>query len=293
MIRKLHVRMSAVLAVCLGLTFPGFAGDKDHDETEGGIIGTGITGVVTAVGNVSVNGENVWIPAGLAAKAAANLMPGHVVAMKVTPHNAEWRAVTLKQVFALVGPLERDSYNNWSVLGSILFGLDDSGLEPGDWVAVSGLWNRDGVTVSRVDHVEPGIAQVSGSYLGADADGAVKIGTSRLFGDALSGLAPGEFVQVSGRPSGNGIEVEAVDAGLYDNPVQVSLIEGYFSPARGDNGLYTVYGSGLIAYTENPQMLDILTRTRMCGVDGQLVTDADQDSVPAHLHKTLERLNCR
>ncbi|MCB2136571.1 MAG: hypothetical protein KDE08_11615 [Rhodobacteraceae bacterium] len=54
---------------------------------------------------------------------------------------------------------------------------------------------------------------------------------------------------------------------MFDAGVGVVQAEGYLSPPRAA-GMYTLLGSGLIAYTDRPEMIDATERSLRCGYGG-------------------------
>lgn len=248
------------------------------EEREGGIVGTGIAGTITHLGSINVNGQRILIDENMPVfgavrqKDAGELRPGHTVAAVVRQDGENWRALHIRQVLPLVGPIEAISDGQLTVLGSQ---VEIAGLQTdvtiGDWVAVSGLWQGQKVLASRLDPVPEASrqARISGTYFGSDPSGRDVVGGTLINGIKTENLQPGDLVRVFGQPTSGGIEATRLETQLFDGAVKVIQVEGYFSEPQ-PGGLYTVLGSGLIAYTDRPEMIDVESRFVLCGEDGQL-----------------------
>ena len=269
----------------------------NDDDKEGGVIGTGISGTVTALGSIRVNDLVVEFDPELELQSASlgmsavDLRPGHVVAVVAEYVDEVWRAHSIRQVHALIGPVEALADDHLVVLSTrVELTAPIGALTVGDWVAVSGMWQGDLVLASRVDPTSPGIAQISGSYFGAPDTQPARIGGTQLF-DLDDVGEPGAFLTAEGDPVPGGLTVRRRDPGLLDPKVDLVLVEGYFSQPRPD-GLYTVLGSGLVAFTDQPEMIDTTVRTIICGRDGQLLSAAEVEMLSAQ-NPIVRQLGCR
>lgn len=291
-------RILAGIGVMLSLT-TALPATEDADR-EGGIIGTGIVGTITHLGSIHVNGQHIRFDPGQAVEGTAlpitadDLLPGHTVAVVVRPDGLDWQAVHLRQVLPLVGPVTAISGAEATVLGTA---VDLSGIEtrvqPGDWIAVSGLWQQGRVNASRVDLLPPDheTARISGTYLGKDADGRDRIGDTALTGLETRHLSPGDLVRAEGQPGADGLGVIRLETRLFELPVGVVQIEGYYSPPQPD-GLYTVLGSGLVAFTDQPGMITEEERVVRCGGNGQLGSPSANAPLPDEIANAATQLNC-
>ena len=268
------------------------ARDKDIPEAEGGIVGTGIApagiyGVITGLGSIHVNGQRVVYDPGLlvhsplGSMTAEMLEPGDVVAVMADPEGDDWRARSIDRVFALIGPIESVARGSFTVMGSQV--LADAGeLEPGDWVAVSGLWQENALSASDIEPIPPqDHALVQGTWK-RTPDG-VTIGGARLEGISPTHAGPGEVLSAEGQPIPGGISAERLSFGIFPDSAGLVLAEGYLADARDGSGMYILLGSGLVAYTENPGMIDPEQRILSCG------SPADGGTVPQEL---AARLGC-
>jgi hypothetical protein len=255
---------------------------QDSDDTEGGIIGTGIVGTITKLGSIYVNGQHIHLDKELPlagavpAKSAADLRPGHTVAVTVQAQGSDWRALDIRQVLPLVGPVEIDAAGQLAIMGSRISptaSLQDGppDIASGDWLAVSGLWQGDRVLASHIERLAPseGQARVTGTYLGTDISGQTLVGGTVLTGAQPRHLQPGDVLRITGQPSETGIAAQQIETGWFTTQTGLIQVEGYYSPPQPD-GLYTILGSGLVAYTSNPGMIATQNRILQCGTQGRL-----------------------
>ncbi|OED49562.1 hypothetical protein AB838_05735 [Rhodobacteraceae bacterium (ex Bugula neritina AB1)] len=267
-----------LLAIFTAVFSGAMAFAQESEEREGGIIGTGIAGTVTALGSIEVNGQQIRfddtlpVDDSLPGMTAASLRPGHTVAVTVQPEGTGWRALHIRQIWPLAGPVESADNGRLTILGSeVEAGELAKDVEPGDWLAVSGLWQGNRVLASRLDVLPQDYrqARLSGSYLGPDRQGGHLVGGTRLYGWKPEQLQPGVVLRVVGAAVPGGIAASQVETGLFSAGAEVVLIEGYYSDPNPD-GLYTVLGSGLSAFTSNPLMISTDDRVIRCGIQGQL-----------------------
>lgn len=288
--RRAVVRTLQCLALILAATWV-WAGEE-KDEPEGGILGTGIVGTITRLGSIYVNDQHIRFDRSLIvadslgpAGSVADLRPGHTVAVVAQPEGADWRAAYIRQIYPVVGPVEAVRGNRIEVLGTrVVLPTGTAVPEVGTWVAVSGLWRDNRVVATRVDAVPEALreARVSGTFLGRTAGGDVRVGGSRISGIEPRHLRPGMLVRSYGQPVPGGIAANRLETRLVDVPVGVIQVEGYFSPRRAD-GLYTILGSGLVAYSDDPNMVDRSRREVRCGQSGQLDDTSTDSGVVARL----------
>ncbi|MBO9449195.1 hypothetical protein J7426_02925 [Tropicibacter sp. R16_0] len=251
---------------------------KDEDDREGGIIGTGIVGTITELGSIIVNGHRITLDDDMPVAESApgmvakDLIPGLTVAVVVTQGDEAWKALHVRQVLPLIGPVTKIEADHLIVLGTRVktgqLGVD---VRLDDWIAVSGLWRGDAVEASHIARLPKAEqkAQVSGTYLGADAQGHPVVGTTQITGVVPTHLSVGDVIRVEGEAIAGGIQASRLEKGLFDDPVSIVQIEGYHSPPQPD-GLYTVLGSGMVAYTQMPGMISQSERVITCGSDGVL-----------------------
>lgn len=258
---------------------------RDDEEREGGIIGTGIVGTIAQLGSIQVNGLRIRIDDAMPVSGAAvpmtagDLRPGHTVAVVAAHDQDGWRARHIRAVLPLVGQVTALDNGTMTVLGTQVVIADrEQDVHIGDWVAISGLWRDTAVFASRIDRLEGGnhTARLSGSYLGLDRHGNILVGSSVVTGVEPRHLQPGDLVRVSGQAEPGGIAAIQMETGLFDTPVEIVQVQGYFSsPLPG--GLYTILGSGLVAYTGQSEMIDTRIRVIQCGKSGLLYEDRDSD----------------
>ncbi|WP_166418846.1 DUF5666 domain-containing protein [Cochlodiniinecator piscidefendens] len=289
-----------IMFTLLLLTFNHAAFAQDEDDREGGIIGTGIVGTITELGSIYVNEQHIFIDDALEVTGAlghltaADLHPGHVVAVTVHPDGADWRAQSIRQLLTLVGPVEAVDDTGFTVLGTeVALGALIPPPHLGDWVAISGLWQNQIVIASRIDPVHPSYrqARISGTYFGPNEEGRNAIGGTAILGLETRHLQPGDLVRAFGQPTATGIEATRIEHRLFEDAIEVVQIEGYLSPPQ-PSGLYTVLGSGLVAYTDRPEMVDSVNRVILCGENGQFEMLQSTSPVPHERKQVRDRLRC-
>ena len=273
------------------------AAEPDDEEKEGGILGTGIVGTITGLGSIVVNGQTIEFDPGLAihdgvtAATADALAPGHTVAVVAQKEDGAWRAVSIRQVLPLVGPVTVDPGGQLHVLGTQI--VLPSGEEPpmsGDWVAVSGLWQDRQVVASRLERLASGqTARIEGSILDQAPGSPLVVGDTRIAGIVPQHAEIGDVVRAFGAVSQGGLEATRLETGLFLETPSVVLVEGYLSPP-GPAGVYTLLGSNLIAFTQNPTMIDTRIRQFGCGHSGELdaTLPADATTPGANIVEILD-----
>lgn len=253
-------RLGGAMLVVAGLFGGALAQDKapEKEEREGGILGTGIVGTVTALGSIEVNSQRVVFAADMMAEGrlgpmpAADLRPGDVVVAEVVPEGRDWRAMRLEEFLALVGPAAADG----TIAGVAV--RSDAALKEGDWYAVSGLWKGRELMASRIRAVpRQEMVLVRGTYMEGHVGGVVA--------DLPDTVPFGASIAVRIGPAG---DVIAYRRGLFGGQMGKVIVEGYLSPPDAD-GMYTVLGSGLMAQTDQPSMIDPARRGVFCASPGQ------------------------
>ena len=209
---------------------------EPDEEKEGGILGTGIVGTITGLGSIVVNGQTIKFDPGLAisdgvtAATADALAPGHTVAVVAQKEDGAWRAVSIRQVLPLVGPVTIDADGQLHVLGTQI--VPPSGEEPplsGDWVAVSGLWQDRQVVASRLERLASAqTARIEGSILDQAPGSPLVVGDTRIAGIVPQHAEIGDVVRAFGAASQGGLEATRLETGLFVPP------SGEEPPLSGD-----------------------------------------------------------
>lgn len=276
--------LAAAMVVSAFLIWPNGGRSEETVEREGGIVGTGILGEVDALGSIEVLDQRIVFESGFIAETpigsrpASAIQPGDVVLVEAQSDRSFWRAKRIQLHWAVLAPIAISAEGEATLLGAdVVFARDTarpSGLKDGAWVGASGFWRGEIFVATRLELLPPQKqVRVVGSYLGATAalsDGAngFRLGGVRIFGLELQHAELGDVLTVTGRAVDGGVAATAVKKGLFSDAVGVALAEGYLS-APSATGHYTVLGAGLVAYTENPSMIDPSTRVVYCGVAHQ------------------------
>ncbi len=294
----MFLRILAAILIMTAWVAPVTA--RDNEDREGGIIGTGIVGTITDLGSIIVNGlhleitDDMPVDGAIPAMNASELRPGHTVAIVAERQGDDWYARNIRQVYPLVGEVSATTEAGITVMGTEVE-LNDllPEIKVGDWVAISGLWQGQKVNASMIERLprpQPE-ARLSGTYLGPDRNGNDMVGDTVIIGIRPSHLQPGDLVRVFGRPTPNGIDATRLETHLFGERVGVVQVQGYYSTPQPD-GLYTVLGSGLVAYTDQPEMIDGSTKIIECGENGRLGNVMADPSGSEPDTRVLQELGC-
>ncbi len=268
--RRAMCLMAALMGVCLPLVGTP-AADRGIGGTgapltgpaisDRGIGGTGIVGVITGFGSVFVNGlEVAYTPItpltvdGVSEPDAA-LRVGQVAAI-VADDDHGLNAVTIDVRHEVSGPVtsvnpgDGTGGSTFLVAGQVV--ATDSGTEgprgpgslemvrPGDWVAVSGIRESDGViAASRIDQRMPGTVLVRGPV--TQRAGGWRIGDLSVQPPSGARVAPGANITARGTLVNGMLSVTTADpdvlssdpAAFFGGRVRRMVIESYVSAAGG------------------------------------------------------------
>jgi len=230
-----------------------------------GIGGTGIVGVITGFGSVFVNGleiayaPNTPLTMDGVSDTSAALRVGQLAAI-VASDNQGLHAVSIAVQHEVSGPVT--SVGSGGGPGSrmlivagqqVLIGNGTDGLRtvrPGDWIAVSGLRQPDGViAASRIDQRMPGPVLVRGPTM--PSAGGWRIGDLSVRPPGNTSFEPGQSITargsiVNGTLSATTASPDVLSsnpAAFFGSHVRRMVIETYVSGADGRVRL----GRGLLA----------------------------------------------
>lgn len=241
---------------------------EETEDREGGIVGTGIVGVIHSLGSIHVNGQVIEFPATfpivspLGARDAASLKPGETVVVEAVRQSGKWMAKSIRHITPLLGPASLTSDTSISILGAdviitpntILQDIALSELADNyQWLAIDGLWKKDQLIASYIRKIKPrALAQVTASYIKTGINQNTQMRDASIGGVQVENFRakhakPGEVVTVIGTPQDKGLVAQTITRGLFENKLRQKLIEGFLSQPD-ETGFYTVYGSGAVAY---------------------------------------------
>ncbi|AEV39897.1 hypothetical protein PSE_p0315 (plasmid) [Pseudovibrio sp. FO-BEG1] len=272
-----------------------------EEEREGGILGTGIVGTITRLGSIIVNEQRITFPADLPVKnelgplTAAQLVPGDTVAVVADLTGANWEAQSIRRILPIIGPVSEISSDEtgrtFEIMGTAVhvpLSIATT-VKQGDWVAISGLWQDEDVVATRVEVVPPRqSAVIIGSNLSVGASNVPQIGNTLIAGIIPQHVESGDVIRVTGIPEAGSIRATSLETGIFDGKVGLVQAEGYLSPPTS-KGLYTLLGTGMVAFTDQPDMIDETAKVRLCGYDGKLGGNSTADASP----ELLEKLGCQ
>lgn len=233
---------------------------------ERGLGGTGIIGIVTGFASVCVNGYEVEVTADTAVSVEGfsaddgDIRLGQLVTVEAYPVDGVLTAASVSVQVAVAGPIEAIDIarSTLSVAGQTVevagFGNSISleGLNPGDWVVVSGLRPSDDlVAASSIVSLErPGTAVVVSGPVRETQNGLLSIGAVTLDTDAAS---VGDVVVARGTLENNTLAAQSVTvrpARPFTPGIQSFSILGF--PERGPNGESVINGVPLPADVQTP-----------------------------------------
>jgi Domain of unknown function (DUF5666) len=232
-----------------------------------GIGGTGIVGVITGFGSVIVNGleiayaPNTPLTVDGVSDTGAALRVGQLAAV-VASDDHGLHAVNIAVRHEVSGPVTSVSADSGprgrvlTVAGQqVAIGPGTDGVwtvRPGDWVAVSGLRQPDGViAASRIDPRTPGTVLVRGPAMPSER--GWQIGDLPIRPPQGSTIASGESITARGNIANGTLSVATASpdvlgsnpAAYFGSHVRRMVIETYVSAADGHVRL----GRGLLATT--------------------------------------------
>lgn len=242
-----------IAVLCLMFAWPLFA-----EEKEGGIIGTGAIGQVTALDKFEVSGMQFEFAPDIELKGLNtldDLRMGMTLALSTGRDGASWQIKTLQHMPILSGPITAPG----EVMGVPIVGaLPTSGS-----VQIDGFWSENGLVASRIVETPPKDVQATGVYNGHGLVGMVPVQ-----GAELSEFRTGQTLTVSGQFENGKIVVEIVTAGPFmDTAPNLVLLEGYFQTMASSQSLGLQGIAIASASVEQDVGLDQLVRR--CALNGR------------------------
>ncbi len=268
MMTRLMLAAAALLTAFIAAT--SHAGD---DDLESGTIGTGIMGVITGFGSIHVNGFQIDVPNGLVATSSLGARPvdslriGETVVVDAELDGDDLTATRIRNYYPIIAPVEAISPGRVRVLGLDLDAseVELDTIEAGDWLAISGLWRGSTVVVSDLQRIAPRReVVVNGTFFETDT-GTQLVGPFALDGRYVEHAVPGDHIRLTGvwSEATNTIAPLEIVAGLFPPELRTLLIEGYMSQPD-PKGAYSIYGSGIVVYTDDTSMQVPSNRSIFC-----------------------------
>lgn len=228
---------------------PQIVSQDTDDPFEGGIGGTGIVGLLTDFGSLIVNGLRVemtnqtMISDAFGPVSASALLPGQALTIYAERRRDAIVARNIRIDHALIGRL--DTSGGKPRVNGVELDIERNApahIRPEQRVAVSGLWARDRLIVSRIDAVAPGPDLIAGTLLREDM--TLSLGGAALSG-ALQGAQPGQYTTIFGTGNKAGLEAARFEMGRFrgTSSLRQLSVEGYLEPVSANPG-YRVAGLG-------------------------------------------------
>ncbi|MEM8880409.1 MAG: hypothetical protein AAGC82_07400 [Pseudomonadota bacterium] len=258
MMRKID-RRSTLAGLGLGLVgwgVPGFGQETDRRRPEGGIGGTGIVGTLTDFGSIVVNGLRIETDApGIVTDAygafdVADLSLGHSLTIEAAANDAGLlsaaRIHVTQPVVGRVGYVAPDGRSGLVGGTNVVLEAGAIGtLEPGQQVAVSGLWRGRTVIAARIDLADGKADALAGAVETTTATEAIIAGRRVALG-RLARPVIGTFATVIGRQNGPLLEAASLSSGRFfgaAGALSSLSVEGYLQ-ARSGAPFFEVSGLG-------------------------------------------------
>ncbi|MEM7067264.1 MAG: hypothetical protein AAF478_00145 [Pseudomonadota bacterium] len=236
-----------------------FAGSVFAEDKEGGIIGTGVIGQITALDQFEISGMQFDFAPDIELKNLSSLEElrmGMTLAVSAGRDGEAWQIKELRHMPILTGPITGPE----EVMGIPVIGkIPSMGT-----VQIDGFWSENGIVATRVVEVEQDHVQVSGVY-----DGRDRINLVPISGVSISGLVQGQNLTVSGKYRNGEVFVESAAQGPFmgDSPDLV-LLEGYFHLQSASDS-FSLHGVGSTSST-NDTDIGIEQLVRRCSVNGRM-----------------------
>lgn len=155
---------------------PSIVTREDRDPFEGGIGGTGIIGVVTALGSLQVNGlfvdvtSETSVASALGPMTPADVQPGMAVTIFANRSEDGLRARRVSVDYTAIGTAERGRSGRLEVAGVPVIAEPGAlgTAEIGERVAVSGVWGPAAIVASRFDPAPEGPDLIAGTVTRGD-----------------------------------------------------------------------------------------------------------------------------
>ena len=258
------------------------------NDDEGGIIGTGIIGTVTGLGSIYVNGvriaydTNLKVQTAFSEESPEQLIPGDTVKVEANWKEGGYHAMSIERYRPIIAPIEAiaDDRSWIEALGTRIridkttqvYWKNDVAdrrmLSVGAWIAVDGIWQGKDVIASNIRRIEPSaLASVRG-VVGKPDGRPLSVGGVRVDSARDIDVEPGSVIAVQGTikedEDGSYLTAEKVAVKQFSSAVRHVLVEGFVSTPSTD-GAYTVYGTGLTAFVDDPEEPMDRRRSVFCG----------------------------
>ncbi|MEM6594920.1 MAG: DUF5666 domain-containing protein [Pseudomonadota bacterium] len=222
-------------------------------EAEGGIGGTGIVGLVTEVGVLSVAGNRLTVDSEtrfsdpFGAVSAADITLGDSITVEAAGAEGARVARRVHVTYPLVGVVRAVSGRRFEVNGVPVTARTGIVSPPeGARVAVSGLWRGSSVVASRLTPAGSNDDLIAGDV--TRRIGQSFVGPVRVLGQNIGRAADGSFASVRGRydPDTKRFRVTQFENSRFvgaAGPLKRLAVEGYLEPSDKAPG-YRISGLG-------------------------------------------------
>ena len=239
-------------------------------DKEGGIIGTGVVGQITGLGQFEVSGMQFKLENDIPIEgfeSVQDLEMGMTLAVRASRRGDEWWATHIRRVQVMVGPVTSSS----EVMGVPIIGE----LPDAERVSIDGFWSEAGIVATRIevarekeDSVTGPVDQLKRAFelVGSPSE------FPEIDGDGI--------ITLKGSYIGGKFVIQSTNTGLFEG-IEPNLImaEGYFSKPD-ENGETSFTGSGARSSVEKADTKDLQTRSIRCSFNGRADFELDDIEMP-------------
>ncbi|MEM9330777.1 MAG: DUF5666 domain-containing protein [Pseudomonadota bacterium] len=240
----------------LAITLPMLiAADK-----EGGIIGTGVVGQITGLGQFEVSGMQFELDQNIPLDGVSSLRElemGMILAVRAIREGNDWRATQIRRIQVVVGPVTSPS----QVMGIPIIGdLPETGR-----VSIDGFWSEAGIVATRIEAIGPGEDSITGPV-----NQIKRVGNLMTDNGTQPSIEEDGILTIKGAYSDGSFVIRSTDVGLFKG-IEPNLLmaEGYFSKPD-QNGETRFIGTGARSTLENPGSQDLQIKSTRCSFNGRL-----------------------
>ena len=239
-------------------------------DKEGGIIGTGIVGQVTGLGQFEVSGMQFEIDQNVPTvglDALQDVDIGMTIAVRAERQGEVWHATHIRRVHIIVGDVTSES----EVMGVPVIGQ----IPDAKRVRVDGFWSEAGIVATRIEPVAAEEDSITGPASQIERVGKLlsSDGRSLAFDDDA-------IITLNGSYEDGTFIVRSSEVGLFDgSEPQLLMAEGYFSSADS-NGEIRFLSTGARSNVQNVTIPGKRSKSVRCSYSGRTDFDLNQIDMP-------------
>ncbi len=239
-------------------------------DKEGGIIGTGVVGQITGLGQFEVSGMKFEIDKDVSIQGLESLREldmGMTFAVRAKREGDDWFATHIRRVHVVVGPVTSNS----EVMGIPVIGE----LPEGGRVRVDGFWSEEGIVASLIEPVADGEDSITGPI-----DQIERVGELLSADGTPLTIKEEGIITLNGLYESGKFTVNSSSTGLFDGEEpNLLMAEGYFSkPDKDGESSFLVTGARSAAQQNDPQGQQ--SKSVRCSYNGRTDFDFTEIQMP-------------